>query len=152
MITKSVHRHKQTLELTYALEPSSLPTLQWKARDSLSSHLPAKCDKKTNLSHILSHNFPLFCSLRTHTKAVREKESIAKGRASCMLWVSNHIMRGLQHLVGAPFIATVKTNMKLFTLTEGVCACMHMCPETDEKLTRGILRMAKKGSQERRKE
>lgn len=107
---------------------------------------------KTNLSHIVFHNFLLFCSLRIHTKAVREKESIAKGRASCMLWVSNHIMRGLQHLVGAPFIATVKTNMKLFTLTEGVCACMHMCPETDEKLTRGILRMAKKGSQERRKE
>lgn len=37
-------------------------------------HTSQQSVTKTNLSHILFHNFPLSCSLRIHTKAAREKK------------------------------------------------------------------------------
>lgn len=118
MATKSAHRHKQTLELAYALESSSLPLYNGKPGIPR-LHISLQRLTQPSFTYILSHNF-LSILLLTHTHEGSEGERIEdpKGRAACMLWVSNRIMKGLQRLVGAPFIATVKTNLKFFTLIE----------------------------------
>lgn len=137
MATKSAHRHKQTLEL--GLRPGVIkpPTPQRTARDS---PVPTSRCRNTHshlFTYILSHTLSPFSSLlHTHESSEAERAEDPKGRAACMLWVSQCIMKGLQHLVGAPFIATVRSNKKCFTLIEWVCACVHYVPrnwrEADE--------------------
>lgn len=128
MATKSARRHTHTNTCAGlcpgVIEPTALPR---RARDSPSLRLPARTHATTFYSSSVRHFLSVL--LLTHARASSEGERTEdpKGRAARTLWVGDRIMKGLQRLVGAPFIATVETNMTFFTLIERASAPVQAC-------------------------